>query len=76
MIDPEVDPRNARMLVKDQFPTAPSGRGDDQVVVAIDDDGDGTADLVFVQYQCDDVGNASPTRRRATRYVVAGRRAG
>lgn len=57
VVDPEVDPRKGRMLPRDQFPPPPSGRSDEQVVVAIDRDGDRSSDIVLTQSQCD---GASP----------------
>jgi len=53
VVDPEVHPRKGRMLPKEQFPPPPSGRSDEQVVVAVDRDGDRTADIVLTQNSCD-----------------------
>jgi hypothetical protein len=55
IVDPEIHPRRARMLPKEQFPPSPSGRIDEQVVVAVDRDGDRAADLVLTQSLCDGV---------------------
>jgi len=53
VVDPEVHPRKGRMMPKEQFPLPPSGRSDEQVVVAVDRDGDRTADIVLTQNACD-----------------------
>jgi hypothetical protein len=53
IVDPEVHPRKGKMLPKEQFPSPPSGRSDEQVVVAVDRDGDRTADILLTQNQCD-----------------------
>jgi hypothetical protein len=55
VVDPEVHPRKGRMMPKEQFPAPPSGRNDEQVVVAVDRDGDRTADIVLTQNTCDGV---------------------
>ncbi|MBA3455264.1 MAG: hypothetical protein H0T42_19390 [Deltaproteobacteria bacterium] len=57
VVDPEVHPRKGRMMSKEQFPAPPSGRTDEQVVVAVDRDGDRTPDIVLTQAPCD---QASP----------------
>lgn len=56
VVDPDVHPRKGRMLPKEQFPQPPSGRSDEQVVVAVDRDGDGEADIVLTQTTCDGSG--------------------
>jgi hypothetical protein len=53
VVDPEIHPRKGRMLGRDQFPASPSGRNDEQVVVAVDRDGDREADIVLTQTACD-----------------------
>jgi hypothetical protein len=56
-IDVPVDARSARLVTVDK---SPGGRpvGTD-TIYAIDRNGDGSADVEFVQYQCDDSGNQS-----------------
>ncbi len=53
VVDSDVHPRKGRMLPKEQFPQPPSGRSDEQVVVAVDRDGDREADIVLTQNTCD-----------------------
>jgi len=57
VVDPEVHPRKGRMMPKEQFPPPPSGRNDEQVVVAVDRDGDRTADIVLTQNACEGTGS-------------------
>ena len=56
VVDSDVHPRKGRMLPKEQFPQPPSGRSDEQVVVAVDRDGDREADIVLTQNTCDGSG--------------------
>ena len=56
VVDPDLHPRKGRMLPKEQFPPSPSGRSDEQVVVAVDRDGDREADIVLTQNTCDGAG--------------------
>ena len=56
IVDSDVHPRKGRMLSKEQFPQPPSGRSDEQVVVAVDRDGDREADIVLTQNTCDGSG--------------------
>lgn len=53
LVDPTVHPRKGRLLARDRYPAPPSGRRDDQVVLAVDRDGDDTADLVMTQSSCE-----------------------
>ncbi len=55
VIDVSLDPRNARQVSVDHSPVA----SDAETVVAIDSNGDGTADVEFAQYPCDDQGAPS-----------------
>ncbi len=55
--DINVDPRSGRLIEVDKTPTGHAW-GTDQIF-AVDNNGDGHADLEFVQYACDDFGNAS-----------------
>jgi hypothetical protein len=55
--DVPVDPRNGKMITVDRSPTGHPW-GTDQIY-AIDGNGDGNADLEFVQYACDDFGNST-----------------
>ncbi len=57
VVDPEVHLRKGRMMPKEQFPQLPSGCSNEQVVVAVDRDGDRTADIVLTQNASD---GASP----------------
>jgi hypothetical protein len=56
LIDHDLHPKLAHILPNDQFPSSPSGRLEDTVVMAFDRDGDRTADLVLTQTQCDATG--------------------
>lgn len=53
LVDRELHPDRAHMITRDRFPPPPSGRDEDAVVVAVDRDGDRTADLVITQSQCE-----------------------
>ncbi len=53
VVDPQIHPRRGRNLPREQFPPSPSGRPDDIVVMAVDRDGNGTADIVLAQTACD-----------------------
>jgi len=59
IVDPQIHPRRGRNLAREQFPPPPSGRADDQVVVAVDRDGDRVADIVLTQSACE--GSSAPT---------------
>ena len=56
-LDVPLDPRSARLLNVDK---SPGGRpwGTD-TIYAVDRNGDGSPDVEFVQFQCDDTGNQS-----------------
>jgi hypothetical protein len=57
VVDPELQPRKARVLAKERYPAAPSGRPDEHVVVAVDRDGDREPDIVLTQSSCDGSGS-------------------
>jgi len=57
VVDPEVQPKKARVLGKDRYPTSPSGKVDEHVVVAVDRDGDREPDIVLTQSSCDGSGS-------------------
>ena len=59
VVDPQIHPRRGRNLTREQFPPSPSGRPDDQVVIAVDRDGDGAADILMTQTACDGAGASS-----------------
>lgn len=52
VLHPEVHPRKARVIPREQFPPAPSGRSDEQTIAAVDRDGDRVADIVVTQSTC------------------------
>ena len=56
VLDLPIDRRVAHMVDVDHSPTGQNG---DQIY-AIDEDGDGTVDVEFVEYGCDDNGTPSP----------------
>lgn len=58
VLDVGLDPR-AGKLVQVDHPATGHGFGTDQVY-AVDADGDGAADVEFVQFACDDAGNTGP----------------
>lgn len=60
-LDVGLDARTAKLLTVDKSPTGHPWGTD--TIYAVDRNGDGTPDVEFVQYQCDDVGNqaANPT---------------
>ena len=66
LADVSVDPRGGRLLDVDKTPTGHAW-GTDQIF-AVDNNGDGNADVEFVQYACDDFGNASTVS--ATSYCL------
>ncbi len=68
--DPELNLRRARNLPREQFPQSPSGRSNEVVVMAVDRDGDATADLVLTQGPCD----TSASSSCIDEYVKAGGR--
>jgi hypothetical protein len=55
VIDPALHPSRARIVDKSHI-AAPSGVPGEEVVRAIDRDGDGTADLLITRYGCDSSG--------------------
>lgn len=56
-LDVPVDARSARLVTVEKSPGGrPAGT---DTIYAIDRNGDGSADVEFVQYQCDDSGNQS-----------------
>lgn len=64
MIDPSADPRAARRVPEDRL-TSPSPNPDVRVLVGIDRDGDGTADVVATQYSCDAQGQPTSANARS-----------
>ncbi len=58
VLDGGIDPRGGRLVQIDRSPTG-HPFGNDQVY-ALDTDGDGGADIEFVQFACDDTGVLSP----------------
>ena len=62
--DVNVDMRSGRLIDTDRAPTG-HPFGTDQVF-AIDNNGDGSPDLEFVQFACDDFGNAATTTATST----------
>ena len=57
VVDPAVQPRKARVLAKERYPSPPSGKVDEHVVVAVDRDGDHEADILLTQSSCDGSGS-------------------
>lgn len=53
VVDAEIHPQKGRIFLKDQFPPSPSGDANDVVMIAVDREGDRTADIVVVQSDCD-----------------------
>jgi hypothetical protein len=59
IIDGDVDPVRGRLIL--ETGTTPSPNGHDRVVIAIDRDGDQTADILMTQGACDAAGNSLPS---------------
>ena len=53
--DPRIDFRKSKLVSFDRV-RSPSGRSSDQVIYAVDRDGDGREDVVFTRFYCDDDG--------------------
>jgi len=51
VIDGDLDPRRARLFSEDALPASPMGTSE-KVVLAIDGNADGAADLEFTEYRC------------------------
>jgi len=64
VIDPGLNASRAHVLDKGHLPPAPSGAAGEEVLRAIDRDGDGTADILITRYSCDSSGK--PTSAGAT----------
>lgn len=56
VVDPEIHPRKGHTLSKDLFPPSPSGDAADIVMIAVDRDGDRSADIIVTQSNCDNTG--------------------
>lgn len=52
VIDGELDARRARLFAEDALPASPPGGSSEKVVLAIDNDADGTPDLELSEYAC------------------------
>ncbi|MFN0252335.1 MAG: hypothetical protein ACKV2T_36000 [Kofleriaceae bacterium] len=52
VVDAAIHPQKGRIVGKDQTPVSP-GDASDAVIVAVDRDGDRTADIIVVQSNCD-----------------------
>lgn len=52
VIDAEIHPQKGRIVSKEQPPPSPSGDASDVVMIAVDRDGDRTADIIVVQSNC------------------------
>lgn len=59
VIDLRLDPSRARVLEKARNPASPSGHPGDEVLRAVDRDGDGIADILITRYSCDVSGKPS-----------------
>ncbi len=57
LADVHVDSRSAKLVTVDKTPTGHPWGTD--TIFAIDNNADGAVDLEFIQYPCDDLGNAS-----------------
>lgn len=53
VVDGEIHAQKGRIIPKDQYPPAPSGDANDVVMIAVDREGDRTADIILVQSNCD-----------------------
>ncbi len=53
VVDAEIHPQKGRIFAKDQFPASPSGDANDVVMIAVDREGDRSADIIVVQSNCD-----------------------
>jgi hypothetical protein len=57
--DPRIDFRKSKVVPFDRL-RSPSGRATDQVIYAVDRDGDGREDVMFTRFYCDDDGTPNP----------------
>jgi len=56
IVDRDLDPHAARKLSRGDQPESPSGRAGESVQIAVDREGDGIADILVVQSDCDGTG--------------------
>jgi hypothetical protein len=56
IVDRDLDPRAARKVTRAEHPASPSGRPNESVQIAVDREGDGVADILVVQSDCDGQG--------------------
>jgi hypothetical protein len=61
VIDPSLDSSRAHLLDRSRLSSSPRGPPDDDVWRAIDNDGDGVADIVITRYGCDASGRPTST---------------